>query len=530
MATFVQAAVLAAALIPMLAWGATPPPTQRSTPPVEGEEYERKCEEGSAAACHRVGLLHQIGAGREKNEIKALPFFQRACEIAPPKGCSNLGNAYREGKGVPIDMARALELYKTACEGGDGMGCYWLLDSKAEGLIAVNGEQVSAWLTKACVPDQDPFVCTRAKELVEKIQLPPEVFQAQQCDAGKFDQCQVLGNTYSYGDDGVAIDHGRAVVAYGRGCTLGNASSCNSLGLKYARGEGVPQDFARAVKFFERACNDRTVEGCVNLGSMYWNGTGVPRDTDRAAALNHQACAGGDSTGCDFIERASVAIMGTPEQQRAENAAQERENEARGAESLQRAYEVNMGGLADHFQREAQTRADADAMLARINSQAATAHAQQVAQSSALADHAQVVAYPVAAPVSVSPASVSDPSPSSASTTSAGSGSVEMFVFFINLGGKTVAFEGPLALSRAEGRAMKARLEGEAPGRYGAGATVDARSRGGGWCAFVYQRPGDERYLMGSETTLSTATNSMKGMVNNLNAVIHHDVVCPVDN
>lgn len=181
----------------------------------------------------------------------------------------------------------------------------------------------------------------------------------------------------------------------------------------------------------------------------------------------------------------------------------------------------------------ARSTAELNATIAQMNAQAATQAERKRAPGGGSPQAMRMPQAIQARPASSSaPASYPASQPNTTPTPSASvapvkSGPIEMFVFFVNQNGKTIAFEGPLALTRAEGNALKARLAGEAPGRYGAGATVDARSRGGGWCAFVYQRPGDARYIMGSETTLATTTNAMKSMVKNLNAVIHHDVVCP---
>lgn len=492
------------------------------------EDVEKACAAGDAEACASVGLWTLLGMnGLAEDAVKAAPFLQRACDLGPATRCTSIADAYRRGNGVPVDLVRALMLFTKACDDGSIGGCHALLAMQSEGQAAVADPASNQRLVeKICLPDPKDWYCTSARDQIAMIQLTPADYQALQCDAGQAYECLGLGNTHAAGD-GVPVDKARAAVAYGKACDLGLALGCNTLGLYYARGTGVGQDIARAARLFEQGCTPKAVDGCANLGAMYFNGTGVPKDLTRAAELHNQACAGGDARGCDYMERATVAIMGTPEQRQAEAQAQEREWKRESAANLQRAYEVNMGDLAMHFEREAQTQANADEMLARINSQAASAQVQSAPQAAALRGQSPEVGHPVSLAVPVSPAGVSYPSPASASMTSAGSGPIEMFVFFINLGGKTVAFEGPLALSRAEGNAMEARLQGEAPDRYGAGAAVDARSRGGGWCAFVYQRPGEERYIMGSETTLSTTTNSMKSMVRNLNAVIHHDVVCP---
>jgi TPR repeat protein len=492
----------------------------------EAERYRQACIKGIPNACTEFAIRTRYGAGGVNKDLaEAARLYQKGCDGDDAAACLDLSQMYYSGEGVVQDFALSAVLAKKACEGGNATGCSGIGMALRYGQgIAMDLARSGAYYERACMLG-DAFGCKYA----QRAKLLPDVYYGSSCDAGNMSDCLTLGSLHTTGE-GVSLDFARAAALYERACEGGQENACVRLGELVVRGEGVPKDPVRAVQLFQRTCNDKSVEGCVNLGSMYWNGTGVPQDTNRAAALNHQACAGGNEKGCDFMARASVAIMGTPEQQKAENDAQERENRARGAEALQRAVVVTMGDLSNHFEREAQTRADADAMLARIKSQSTPPETQRAPQSAALSERAQVVAHPVAAAAPVGSESLNFPSPQMSSTTLASSGPVEMFVFFINLGGKTVAFEGPLALSRAEGNAMKARLEGEAPGRYGAGATVDARSRGGGWCAFVYQRPGDERYIMGSETSLSTATNSMKGMVSNLKAVIHHDVVCPTNN
>ncbi|MBJ7573839.1 tetratricopeptide repeat protein [Luteimonas sp. MC1828] len=335
------------------------------------DDLDRKCAAKDAESCSRIGYYHVLGAhGRSEDAARAVPYLQQACEMAPPTGCSGLADVLRRGKGVPVDAPRALALHVKACELGDASGCYGQLGMQSDQLAPVADPARNARLVEqVCRADQGSWMCVDARKLVAKIALPLPVYEARQCDAGEAYVCLAMGNAHATGRDG-AVDPASAAVAYGKACDLGLAIACNALGEYVARGSGVAQDFVRAVRLFEQSCNEKSVDGCANLGAMYFNGTGVPQDYGRAAALNNQACAGGNTRGCDYMERATVAIMGTPEQQRAENAAQERENKARGAEALQRAVAVHMGDLANHFEREARTQADADAMLDGIRARA----------------------------------------------------------------------------------------------------------------------------------------------------------------
>jgi TPR repeat protein len=331
------------------------------------DDLDRTCTAGDAESCSRIGYYHLLGAhGRTEDAAMAVPFLQRACDIGPPKGCSGLADAYRRGKGVPVDAPRASALHSKACDGGDYTGCYGMLSMQSEGLIAAADQESNLRLVEQiCRPDQNSWFCVDAKKLITRIQVPPAVYQAQQCEAGEAYECLIIANSHADGD-GVPVDMARAAAAYGKACNLGLAVACNRLGEYYAYGTGVSQDFVRAAQLFQQGCNEKSVDGCANLGAMYFNGTGVPQDLNHAAVLNQKACAGGNVRGCDFMERAGIAILGTLEQRQAEADALDRESKRQSAESLQRAFEVNMGDLANHIEREAQTRADADAMLAGI--------------------------------------------------------------------------------------------------------------------------------------------------------------------
>lgn len=84
-------------------------------------------------------------------------------------------------------------------------------------------------------------------------------------------------------------------------------------------------------------------------------------------------------------------IMGSPEEQAAQRAREARQAKIESDQALGRAFNNMLGDLSDHAAREAQTRADADAMLAQINAQAQAQQARvQQAQAQAQAPRAPV--------------------------------------------------------------------------------------------------------------------------------------------
>lgn len=182
--------------------------------------------------------------------------------------------------------------------------------------------------------------------------------------------------------------------------------------------------------------------------------------------------------------------------------------------------------LVAQKQADDQRRANAEAQRRSVE-QAATIDRQRL-QAAALAERSGLTARPVNTAQASTASGVGFSQASS--PTGRASDPIEMFAFFINLDGKTVAFEGPTAMTVAEGNAKKARLAAEAPGRYGAGATVKDQSMGNGYCAFVYQLPGKGFYVLGSDNNLATAIEEKDLLVKNSKALIHHDVVCPTNN
>jgi TPR repeat protein len=62
----------------------------------------------------------------------------------------------------------------------------------------------------------------------------------------------------------------------------GNAAAENSLGLRYAQGDGVKLDEQEAVRWFLRAAQHGSVSAQSKLGSIYYSGRGVPKDLTQA--------------------------------------------------------------------------------------------------------------------------------------------------------------------------------------------------------------------------------------------------------
>lgn len=157
------------------------------------------------------------------------------------------------------------------------------------------------------------------------------------CRNGVAEACRRLGGWYGMGSVQVLgkRDDRMSAAWYERGCALGDASSCGSLGSLYDAatdpftGErNVLRDPARALEFHRKACEggqDSSCQAlarhqaaealasaeaacaagdaptCLGLSQAYFQGQQVPRDMGKALASGERACTLGEPLGCLFL-------------------------------------------------------------------------------------------------------------------------------------------------------------------------------------------------------------------------------------
>ncbi len=129
------------------------------------------CNDGSAPACHAIGLKWAKAQKHAQSRFQSWKHFKMACEgrHAPgclklkalnesacfaglAKGCWNLGEMYRIGKtGIPVSLARARRYFWAACRDGFARACYQLgtLWNQGGG-GAMNARKAQVFFRKAC--------------------------------------------------------------------------------------------------------------------------------------------------------------------------------------------------------------------------------------------------------------------------------------------------------------------------------------------------------------------------------------------
>jgi TPR repeat protein len=108
----------------------------------------------------------------------------------------------------------------------------------------------------------------------------------------------------------------------------GDALAQNSLGLRYATGEGVKLDESEAIHWFTKSAEQGNVSAQSKLGSLYWRGRGVPQNLSQAYFWMVLARAGGDDASkalAPILRNKMTAEQSRAIEQQAENWLQQRQ-------------------------------------------------------------------------------------------------------------------------------------------------------------------------------------------------------------
>ena len=186
------------------------------------------CQDGSGAACFKVGQLLNEGRVVPHNPEFAGVSLGRACDLGVQEGCASLVEFARDG---------GRDEFQQACDRGNGASCFIL------GSLYSGGQGVP----------QDPG---RAFSLFERA-----------CADKWWRGCGRLGTSYLVGQ-GTTADPAKAAENFEKGCRGGNAASCLEAAKLYHRGIGVFQDDEMALQRLQQACDLGLPPACKELGSL----------------------------------------------------------------------------------------------------------------------------------------------------------------------------------------------------------------------------------------------------------------------
>ena len=97
-------------LVPSFATSAEPSPDLVR----EFQETKAKAEAGDADAQYKLAQMYVKGAGTEKNDAAAAPWYRKLAERGDPRGQSMLAVFYTNARGVPRDYDEAIKWFRKA--------------------------------------------------------------------------------------------------------------------------------------------------------------------------------------------------------------------------------------------------------------------------------------------------------------------------------------------------------------------------------------------------------------------------------
>ncbi len=190
---------------------------------------------GSAEAYNELGLVCVDGSVPEveRNDAKALHYFNQACELGSIDGCANVAIQYLflRQRLSDEDVTYAFDRLEESCNAmAESTSCYLLGNAFESGKSRERSSQ-------------------RAIELYGR------------CGLGNLYAVKGIARIILRGESG--HDLGEIAPTLERACQLGDAESCWYLAYMHETGSGVETNPTRARQFMEKACQSGSKKACI---------------------------------------------------------------------------------------------------------------------------------------------------------------------------------------------------------------------------------------------------------------------------
>lgn len=252
--------------------------------------HEKKILDGEAL--YYKGVQHLSGQGVQKDEKKALQYFQAASDKGYVSADNALAVLYDEGIAVKQDKILALKYYEKAAESNDASALYNLAAYYYEN--DPTNPKLQQYLTQP-ISSKD----SEALNLKARIQMNngnfKEAYQlftksAWQQNPEAFFYLSLMNKE----GKGMPQNNQKALTYLRKSAELNQPNALFALGTMYLKGEGVQQDMNKALPLLEKAAQMGHTKAIVNLAIMYQRGDGVEQNIPKSIQLLQVAAAQGD--------------------------------------------------------------------------------------------------------------------------------------------------------------------------------------------------------------------------------------------
>lgn len=205
-----------------------------------------------------LGINYENGTGVEKDECKAIEWYEKAADLNDAIAMRCLGVNYENGTGVEKDECKAVEWYEKAANLNDAIAIRCLGVNYENGIGVEKDEQ-------------------KAIECYQRAAQMNEITAMYN-----------LGYCYYVGI-GTPRNYDMAFVWFTKASNLGSSQAALLLGKCYEKGYGTEVDIAHAIKIYEKIAEDGTDNGEADflLASIYDGESESGLVEDQKKAFHH---------------------------------------------------------------------------------------------------------------------------------------------------------------------------------------------------------------------------------------------------
>ena len=262
------------------------------------KHIEDAATRGHPIAMNEIGNLYAVGAGIERDDAKAISWYQKAADLGVVMAKANLGLVYL-GRGAPADQPKAASLLEASASAGVPLA------QRVLGFMYIKGKGVPKDVTKGwellerAAAAKDSIAQANLGFYLIKGEIVPKnvrdgvSYLEQAADNGHVIAMRMLGDIYGKGDS-IPQDSTKSIVYLERAASYGDGPSVLSLGYLYIVGKTnpdlpiakfVPADPPKAFGYFKRAADLGNEVARYMVGMMYFQGLGVEKN-DTLAEFN----------------------------------------------------------------------------------------------------------------------------------------------------------------------------------------------------------------------------------------------------
>lgn len=282
--------------------------------------YDYAADQGSVYALENLGLMYATSAVSDADYSRAIGYVQKAIDKGRALANNTMGVIYSKGdeeNGVERDDDKALKYYELAAEAGNGIAMSNLAHCYRMGLGYVkNSAKAIEWYEKAIDNGYREALYKLGNlyydgndDLEEDFAKAAE-YMERGLTAGLTEGAFELGYMYGAGGYGLDADMEKSVKYYTMAMETGSAIAAYNLGVLYSNGtEGIEQDISKAVDYYEKSAEMGYAQAHYSLGNIYYDGVGDSMEPDYVKAATHfTAYIEADRSDADQLEVAAFNL------------------------------------------------------------------------------------------------------------------------------------------------------------------------------------------------------------------------------